>query len=131
MVCFLLFGRYLRGDKANRLLNITAGLVSGLRSSSSTTIGSSRKGVEPLLPMTAQWYSVNIGMLHLIHLDFSPYFCNFTNCCGQKGNCGFTEKWSCDFTGYRNAILAWTRQDLRGVNRSATPWIFLSTHFPL
>ena len=112
---------YLRGDKANRLLNISASLVAGL--ASSATGGA--------LPMTAQWYSVNIGLLLLVHLDFSPYFCNFTDCCGHKGNCGFTESWSCDFTGYRNAILAWTRQDLHGVNRTATPWVIVSTHFPL
>ena len=111
---------YLRGDKANRLLNITAGLVAGLANST--------KGP---LPMTAQWYSVNIGLLHLVHLDFSPYFCNFTDCCGHKGNCGFTEEWSCDFRGYRDAILAWARQDLAGVDRAATPWTIVSTHFPL
>ena len=27
--------------------------------------------------------SINIGELHLVHLDFSPYFLNFTNCCGN------------------------------------------------
>eukprot|EP01052_Picozoa_sp_SAG31_P048457 SAG31_NODE_10147_length_1178_cov_0.886006_2_plen_224_part_01 len=113
---------YLRGDKANRLLNITAGLVVG-HSSSSKQSGP--------LPMTAQWYSVEIGLLHLVHLDFSPYFCNFTNCCGNKGNCGFTERWSCDFTGYRDAILAWARQDLQSVDRAITPWVIISTHFPL
>ena len=110
---------YLRGDKANRLLNITAGLISELGRSAGP------------LGMTAQWYSVNVGLLHLVHLDFSPYFCNFTGCCGHKGNCGFTERWSCDFAGYRAAILAWTSQDLRAVNRAATPFVVVSTHFPL
>jgi len=66
---------YLRGDKANRLLNITAGLVAGMRSADSNSKS------PPKLPMTAQWYSVNIGVLHLVHLDFSPYWCNVRSGC--------------------------------------------------
>jgi len=87
------------------------------------------------LGMSSQFYSVDLGLLHLVHLDFSPWYCNFTGCEGSD-NCGFTDEYTdstgnYDFERYKMDLLAFAQRDLSGVNRTRTPWVIVSTHYPL
>ena len=119
---------FLEEDRGNRLLNITAGMVMELARQPAATPGA-----------TAQWYSVKIGLLHLIMLDLDPYMLSFAGCL-KVDTCGYTDKWlhanatdaePGDFIGYRKALLAWLEAELKAVNRRDTPWVMLSSHFPL
>ena len=36
-----------------------------------------------------------------------------------------------DFAGYRAAVLAFARADLAAVDRTKTPWVVMTAHFPM
>lgn len=118
---------YLEEDRGNRLANIAAGLIAERRSA--------RRGT------TRMFYSVDVGLLHVLHLDLSPYWCRFSGCVGVD-TCGVPDEWIADatsadpvtrynFSGYRDAILAFVREDLTAVDRSETPWVLVTAHYPL
>ena len=117
--------------RGNRLLNITAGLVAGLRSAAAEATGP--------LP-TAQWYSIEIGLVHILQLDLDPYYCWHVPNCHSVDNCGFVDAWVSDpikgpslddFKRYRQALLAFAKADLKAVDRNKTPWVIVTAHFPL
>ena len=123
---------FLEDDRGNRLLNITAGMIREISLDAPSATHPSA---------TAQWYSVKIGLMHLIMLDLDPYMLQFATC-KRVDNCGYTDRWSYDgqnasddnagdFVGYRRALLAWLEAELKSVDRSKTPWLVLSSHFPL
>lgn len=115
---------FLEGDRGNRLLNITAGMIREVEQQPAA-----------MPDTTAQYYSVRIGLMHLIMLDLDPYMLSFATC-KIVDNCGFTDRWSYpngsdadpgDFLGYRAALLSWLEAELRAVDRSKTPWLVLSS----
>ena len=77
--------------RGNRLLNITAGMVAGMRAHAATA-GHLPRGVLP----TAQWYSLEIGHVHVLQLDLDPYFCWHVPNCHAVDNCGFVDAWVSD-----------------------------------
>ena len=72
---------YLEVDRGNRLSNITAGMIA------------ERKRAVP--GTTRMFYSVEVGLLHLLHLDLSPYWCRFRGCVGVD-TCGVPDEWVVD-----------------------------------
>jgi len=108
---------YLEMDRGNRLGNITAGLIEEL--------GQDR-----------MHYSVDVGLVHIVQLDLSPYYCNFEGCYGVD-TCGFPDKWlddetqTGDFEGYREELLTFLESDLDSVDRDKTPWVIVTSHFPM
>ncbi|GMI21001.1 hypothetical protein TrRE_jg3151 [Triparma retinervis] len=108
---------YLEMDRGDRLGNITGGLINALN-------------------QDRMHYSMNLGMAHIVQLDLSPYYCNFEGCYGVD-TCGFPDKWLDDleetgnFQGYREELLEWLESDLEGVDRSKTPWVIVTSHFPM
>eukprot|EP01063_Lacrimia_lanifica_P012492 TRINITY_DN19154_c0_g1_i1.p1 TRINITY_DN19154_c0_g1~~TRINITY_DN19154_c0_g1_i1.p1 ORF type:complete len:700 (+),score=165.83 TRINITY_DN19154_c0_g1_i1:37-2136(+) len=117
---------YLELDRGNRLAHIAAGLISERQ----TVQGATR-----------MFYSVDVGLLHLLHLDLSPYWCRFSGC-GAVDTCGFPDEWVADasatdpdarynFTGYRAAVMDFMRRDLAAVDRARTPWVMVTAHYPL
>ena len=134
---------YLEADRGNRLLNITAGMIRELGSRRHHSAHQQQGAATPAAAAasTAQWYSVKIGLMHLIMLDLDPYMLQFAGC-KKVDNCGYMDRWSHDgpnatddsagnFSGYRSALLTWLEAELKAVNRSQTPWLVLSSHFPL
>ena len=118
---------YLEVDRGNRLANITCGMIQERRAVSNGT--------------TRMFYSVEVGLLHLLHLDLSPYWCRFSGCIGVD-TCGVPDQYvrdpsssdpdvRYDFAAYRAAMLAFARADLAATNRSRTPWVIVTAHFPL
>lgn len=83
-----------------RYLNQTAGMAapSPRRGSSGAANG--------------RWYSVNIGLLHLVVLDFNVYY-------GSEPD------------ALRVQQLEWLEADLSSVDRSRTPWILATAHMPI
>ena len=69
-------------------------------------------GIAKYNPSHSQkYYSLNIGQLHLIVLDSTPYF---------------------DMPGSDKAQQReWLEADLKQVNRTRTPWILMTAHHPL
>lgn len=65
---------------------------------------------------TSQWYSVDLGLIHIVGLDLDPT----GEVPGQLPN------WS-------GAQQAWLEQDLAAAaaNRANVPWIIVTSHFPL
>lgn len=121
---------YLEEDRGNRLANITAGIFSERV----------RRGAGGNAA-TRMFYSVDVGLMHLLHLDLSPYWCRFSGCIGVD-TCGFPDEWVADasssdpgtrydFAGYRAAVLAFARADLAAVDRAKTPWVVMTAHFPM
>ena len=117
---------YLEEDRGNRLANITAGLIAERQRAAPGT--------------TRMFYSVDVGLLHLLHLDLSPYWCRFSGCIGVD-TCGVPDQWvrdassddpdvRYDFAGYREAVMAFARRDLEAVNRTKTPRVIVSSYFP-
>eukprot|EP00035_Acanthoeca_spectabilis_P010123 m.178671 g.178671 ORF g.178671 m.178671 type:complete len:301 (+) comp14930_c0_seq3:1239-2141(+) len=118
---------YLEEDRGNRLANITAGVIAERRLADGAA---------------TRWaYSVEIGLLHFLHLDLSPYWCRFSGCIGVD-TCGVSDEWVVDassddpttrynFTGYRETVMAYARADLAAIDRSKTPWVIASAHYPL
>jgi hypothetical protein len=62
--------------------------------------------------LNGRWYSVNIGLLHLIVLDFNVYY-------GTEPD------------ALRLAQLAWLEADLAALDRAATPWVLATAHMPM
>lgn len=138
--------RYAHGDHGDRLANITSGLVrekiklhnaQAERSVSGSESGQEKEREKP----HRMFYSADIGLLHIIHLDLSPYFEHFENCITYD-ECGFPREFirdshskdpssRYDFQSYRQRLLAFTREDLAAVNRLTTPWVIISSHYPL
>ena len=65
----------------------------------------------------------------------------FSGCIGVD-TCGMPDEWVIDasssdpatrynFSGYRGDVLAFARADLAAINRTVTPWVIVSAHFPL
>ncbi|GMH88122.1 hypothetical protein TL16_g11065 [Triparma laevis f. inornata] len=115
---------YLEMDRGNRLANITGGLIEGMRQSNEM--------------VNRMQYSIDIGLIHIVQLDMSPYWCNFDGC-ETVDSCGFPDMWtsksgtdeeSYDFESYRNGLIEFLKEDLEGVDRTKTPWVVVSTHFP-
>jgi hypothetical protein len=132
---------YLEGDRGDRLANITAGLVSERRrvwEAEAEVSGAARDGA----PSPSRiMYSVEVGLLHLLHLDLSPYWCRFSGCIGSD-SCGFPDSYvrdassddpdiRYDFARFRADVLAFARADLAAVDRGRTPWVMVSVHYPL
>lgn len=68
---------YLEEDRGNRLSNITAGVIAERRRA---------------VPETSRmFYAVEVGLLHLLHLDLSPYWCRFNGCIGVD-TCGVPDE---------------------------------------
>jgi hypothetical protein len=59
-----------------------------------------------------RWYSLSIGLLHLIVLDFNVYY-------GTEPD------------ALRQQQLAWLQADLAAVDRAATPWVWVTAHMPI
>ena len=121
---------YLEADRGNRLANITAGLIKA-------KLGSPDHGQHH----HRMHYSVDIGLLHLLHLDLSPYWCRFKGCTSVD-SCGMPDEFVVDasssdpetrfdFARYREQILKFTEADLAAVNRSRTPWVVATAHYPM
>lgn len=66
------------------------------------------------------WYSVDIGLIHLIFLD------DYTGSKGVNETVVGTEAWLAD----RNAQLEWVQSDLERVDRTVTPWVVVIKHNP-
>ena len=82
-----------------RYLNQTAGVASR-----TPRVDSSGAG--------GRYYSVNVGLLHLVVLDFNVYY-------------------NTEPDAVRVAQLAWLDADLAAVDRDATPWILVTAHMPV
>ena len=78
------------------------GLSYGLGESGSTPSGTSR------------YYSVDVGLVHLVALDTNVYYFDSENI-------------------YREAQLEWLRKDLESANnnRDKVPWIIVMSHYPI
>jgi hypothetical protein len=90
---------------------------------------------------TRMFYSVDVGLVHILQLDMSPYWCRFKGCV-EEDTCGFPDAWvkntssadpdaRYDFEGYRSSILAFARADLKQVDRNKTPWVIMTGHYPM
>lgn len=103
------------GDSYNRYLNMTAGETMGgdaPYSTATTALGEFLTkgtffgaGVHSVVPSnTSRYFSVNVGLIHLVGLDLN---------------------------NLDTKQLAWLDADLSAVDRSKTPWVICSSHFPL
>ena len=84
-----------------RYLNQTAGVASAVPRTGSA--GDAHNG---------RWYSVDVGLLHLVVLDFNVYY-------------------ALESDAIRAEQLAWLAADLAAVDRSAQPWIVAAAHMPM
>ena len=82
-----------------RYLNQTAGMATATPRADSSGSG-------------GRWYSVNIGLLHLVVLDFNVYY-------GTEPD------------ALRVAQLAFLESDLAAVDRARTPWVLVTAHMPI
>jgi hypothetical protein len=62
--------------------------------------------------LNGRWYSINVGLLHLVVLDFNVYY-------------------SSEPDALRVAQLQWLEADLSAVDRSRTPWVLVAAHMPI
>ena len=62
---------------------------------------------------TSRWFSADLGLVHFIALDLNVYY------------------FPSEYSGYHGAQLAWLANDLASINRSKTPWVVATSHFPL
>ena len=88
-------------------LSTTATSALGHLLSKGTLLGAGVHGPKP--SGTSQWYSVDLGLIHLVGLDLDPLLHSAAE---QQ---------------------AWLEQDLAAAaaNREAVPWIIVTSHFPL
>jgi hypothetical protein len=95
-------------------LTSTATSALGHLLSKGSLLGAGVHGSKP--SGTSQWYSVDLGLIHIVGLDLDPT----GEVPGQLPN------WS-------GAQKAWLEQDLAAAaaNRAAVPWIIVTSHFPL
>eukprot|EP00656_Telonema_subtile_P040233 TRINITY_DN452_c0_g1_i1.p1 TRINITY_DN452_c0_g1~~TRINITY_DN452_c0_g1_i1.p1 ORF type:complete len:602 (-),score=155.73 TRINITY_DN452_c0_g1_i1:145-1950(-) len=103
------------GDNNYRYLNMTFGETLGASTSSATSalgdllskttlLGAGKHSGVP--SNTSRYFSVDIGMIHIAAVDLNA---------GSLGD----------------AQSAWLEADLAAVDRSVTPWVFGTSHFPL
>ena len=108
------------GDHFQRYLNMTWGEVQGKEAGSDGKITSTAEsalgelltratflgsGIHAEIPSnTSRYFSIDVGLVHIAGLDLNNLDL------GQ---------------------LAWLEKDLKAVDRSKTPWIIVSSHFPL
>ncbi len=85
-----------------RYLNQTAGIASRTPRRASDISGDA----------SGRWYSVDIGLVHLVVLDFNVYY-------------------TLEPDAVRVAQLAWLAKDLAAVDRTATPWLIATGHMPM
>ena len=115
------------GDSNSRFLNMTYGEAGfgldlgllGIQSSATTALGDlltkgtmfgagSRGSGVP--SHTSRYFSVDIGLIHFANLDLNA---------GAADIAPETEQ------------MQWLHKDLAAVNRAVTPWVILTSHFPL
>jgi hypothetical protein len=84
-----------------RYLNQTAGVAAAPPRSGST--GDAHNG---------RWYSVDVGLLHFIVLDFNVYY-------------------ALESDALRLEQVAWLAADLESVDRASTPWVIAAAHMPM
>ena len=119
---------YYEGDEFHRYLNMTWGEVYGASTSEThlethtsktplnfflahaTTLGAAAHGTVP--SATSRFYSVDIGLVHIVVLDFNCYYFD-------------TE------AVWRQPQIDWMEKDLMGVDRSQTPWVIAVSHYPM
>ena len=82
-----------------RYLNQTAGVAAAFPRRDSSGAG-------------GRYYSVNVGLAHLVVLDFNVYY-------------------NTEPDAIRTAQLAWLDADLSAVDRSVTPWVLVTAHMPV
>jgi hypothetical protein len=100
----------------NEGLKTTANSALGHLLTKGSLLGAGVHGSQP--SGTSQWYSVDLGLIHLVGLDLDPLL---------------------DSTKGAGAIplgaeqRTWLEQDLiaAAANRAAVPWIIVTSHFPL
>jgi hypothetical protein len=80
--------------------------------------GASSKYTNAVPSNTSRWYSVDVGLIHMIALDVMVYP-------GSTPDPGPAD------SPYAPAQKAWLEADLAAVNRSQTPWILAFAHHPL
>ena len=105
------------GDNFNRYLNMTWGEVVGkdmsaIRSTADSALGELLTkatlfgtGIHSAVPSnTSRYFSIDVGLIHIVGLDLNRLDVQ---------------------------QLQWLEKDLAAVDRQATPWIIVSSHFPL
>lgn len=128
---------YLEDDRGWRLGNITAGLIHEKRHQPP---GGPRP--ERTNHHHRMHYSVDVGLVHILQLDLSAWWCRFPGCI-QTDACGVPDEWiknasemhnpveRYDFPGLRHSMLDFIRADLAAVDRARTPWVIVTSHYPL
>lgn len=89
--------------------------------SSSSRLGGAGEGskyTNAVPSNTSRWYSVDVGLIHMIALDIMVYP-------GSTPDPGPADH------PYAAAQKAWLEADLAAVNRSQTPWVLAFAHHPL
>merc|ERR1711871_1375364 len=110
------------GDNTERFLNMTFGeagyqSLSSLRSTATTALGDFLTkttllgaGAHSGVPSnTSQYFAVNLGLAHIIGIDLN----------------------SAALIAPGSAQYEWLVRDLEAVDRNVTPWVFVTSHFPL
>ena len=122
---------YLEGDQGFRLANITAGMVREMRDSQSAR------------DHHRMHYSFDVGLVHVVQLDLSPYWCRSVPNCIAVDTCGVPEEYVTnasevhdpeeryDYPQLRSRLLEFVRKDLAEVNRARTPWVIVTAHYPM
>ena len=115
---------YFDGDSFHRFLNQSAmGMSNGrsglgsLLSRATGQYGAAAHGGAAEPSNTSRWFSVDIGLIHLVALDGNVYDWGIYH----------------SETGYRQAQLSWLRKDLTAAseNREKVPWILMLSHYPI
>lgn len=119
---------YYEGDEFQRFLNMSSGVIGSSNSSSTSALNTMLtlstlhgraakqahyKQANGEHSSTSRFYSEDIGLVHFISLDFSPYYFADT----QK-------QW-------KAPQLTWFEADLKSIDRTKTPWVIVGGHFPL
>eukprot|EP00662_Eupelagonemidae_sp_cell21_P023602 gene23602-25632_t len=86
-------------------------LSAGNHHGPATAAGGSSGGVAS---NTSRYFSADFGLVHLVALSLNGY--NGVDTCTAECNA---------------AQVAWLKEDLAAVNRTATPWVVAMSHFPL
>eukprot|EP00940_MAST-03C_sp_MAST-3C-sp2_P002901 g2901.t1 len=63
---------------------------------------------------TSRFYSANIGLVHIVVLDFNTYY--------------FTEN---EEAKWQRPQIEWLQKDLAAVDRAITPWVIAVAHYPI
>lgn len=86
-----------------------------------TTLGAAAHG-STIPSNTSRYYSVDIGLVHLVCLDFNTIWMRESS-----------EEMKAEFDAEQQRQLAWLKMDLAAANanRGQVPWVVVSSHFPL